>query len=341
MSEGLTYRDAGVDLDAAQSTLTGLSELVRSTRTDAVRSDFGSFGGRFLATPGRELVASTDSVGTKLKLAFLTDRHDTVGVDLVNHCVNDILVEGARPLIFLDYFGCGVLDPNTLISVVEGLARACRDNGCALLGGETAELPDFYAEGEYDLAGFIVGEIAYPEVARRDLRVGDRLIGLASSGIHTNGYSFVRALFLDRLGLGADDPFPGDERSVAEVLLRPHRSYLSILAPSLDAGRIRALAHITGGGIPGNLDRVLGSRFDAVARTDAWPRPHEFDVIARESGADEAELFRIFNMGVGMIAVVRETDTDAVLGQIRAAGCDAFACGEIVPGTGTVRLEGG
>ena len=341
MSEGLTYRDAGVDLDAARATKTRLSELVQATRTDAVRSDFGSFGGRFRATPGRELVASADGVGTKLKIAFLADRHDTVGEDLVNHCVNDILVEGARPLVFLDYVACGVLNPDTVTRVVEGLARACRDNGCALLGGETAEMPDFYADGEYDLAGFIVGEIAYPELARRDLRVGDRLIGLASSGIHTNGYSFVRTLFLDRLGLGADDPFPGDERSVAEVLLRPHRSYLSILAPSLDAGRIRALAHITGGGIPGNLDRVLGSELDAVVRTDAWPRPHEFDVIARESGADEAELFRTFNMGVGMVAVVRETDADSVLEQIRAAGCDAFACGEVVPGTGTVRLEGG
>lgn len=339
MSEGLTYREAGVDLDAAQSTLTGLSELVRSTRTDAVRSDFGSFGGRFLATPGRELVASTDSVGTKLKIAFLTDRHDTVGVDLVNHCVNDILVEGARPLVFLDYFGCGVLHPDTLIHVVEGLARACRDNGCALLGGETAELPDFYAEGEYDLAGFIVGEIAYPELARRDLRAGDRLVGLASSGIHTNGYSFVRALFLDRLGLGAADPFPGVERSVAEVLLRPHRSYLSILTPSLDAGRIRALAHITGGGIPGNLDRVLGSELDAVVQIDAWPRPHEFDVIARESGADEAELFRIFNMGVGMVAVVREEEAGRVLDEIRDAGCEAFPCGELVAGSGRVHLE--
>lgn len=341
MSGGLTYRDAGVDLEAARATKARLSELVRRTRTDAVSSDFGSFGGRFRATPGRELVASADGVGTKLKVAFMADRHDTVGVDLVNHCVNDILVEGATPLVFLDYVACGELDPNTVTEVVTGLARACRDNGCALLGGETAEMPDFYAAGEYDLAGFIVGEVAYPELARRELSAGDRLIGLASSGIHTNGYSFVRALFFGRLGLGAHDRFPGTERSVAEVLLRPHRSYLPILAPSLAAGRVRALAHITGGGIPGNLDRVIGPGLDAVVRPGAWPRPHEFEVIARESGADDAELFQTFNMGVGMIAVVREADVEPVLEQVRAAGCDAFACGELVDGSGAVRLEEG
>ena len=340
MNDGLTYRDAGVDLEAARETKARLSDLVQRTRTDAVSSDFGGFGGRFRATPGRELVASADGVGTKLKIAFMADRHDTVGVDLVNHCVNDILVEGARPLVFLDYVACGVLDPDTVTSVVAGLARACRENGCALLGGETAEMPDFYAEGEYDLAGFIVGEVAYPELAGRELSAGDRLIGLASSGIHTNGYSFVRALFFGRLELGAHDPFPGTGMSVSEVLLRPHRSYLPILAPSLDAGRIRALAHITGGGIPGNLDRVIGPGLDAVVRTDAWRRPHEFEVIARESGADEAELFRTFNMGVGMIAVVREAAVEPVLDQIREAGCEAFVCGELVEGRGEVRLVG-
>lgn len=340
MSDGLTYRDAGVDLEAARATKARLSELVRRTRTDAVRSDFGSFGGRFRATPGRELVASADGVGTKLKIAFMADRHETVGVDLVNHCVNDILVEGARPLIFMDYIACGVLDPDTVTGVVTGLADACRENGCALLGGETAEMPDFYAEGEYDLAGFIVGEMVYPELARRELAPGDRLIGLASSGIHTNGYSFVRALFFGRLGLGANDRFPGSAASVSEVLLRPHRSYLPLLAQSLDEGRIRALAHITGGGIPGNLDRVLGGELDAVVRPDAWPRPHEFEVIARESGADEAELFRIFNMGIGMIAVVREADVASVLARIRGAGCAAFECGELLDGAGVVRLEG-
>ncbi len=339
MTDGLTYREAGVNLDAARATKARLSRLVHGTRTDAVSSDFGSFGGRFRATPGRELVASADGVGTKLKVAFMADRHDTVGADLVNHCVNDILVEGARPLIFMDYVACGVLDPDTVTSVVSGLAAACRANGCALLGGETAEMPDFYAPGEYDLAGFVVGEIAYPELTRRDLAPGDCLIGLASSGIHTNGYSFVRALFFDRLGLGAHDAFPGTGDSVSEILLRPHRSYLPILERSLEAGRVRALAHITGGGIPGNVDRVIGGNLDAVVRSDSWPRPHEFDVIARESGADEAELFSTFNMGVGMVAVVREGEADQVLEEIRDSGCEAFLCGELVSGSGRVHLE--
>ena len=341
MNGGLTYREAGVDLEAARATKARLSELVQGTRTDAVSSDFGSFGGRFRATPGRELVASADGVGTKLKIAFMADRHDTVGADLVNHCVNDILVEGARPLIFMDYVACGVLNPDTVTSVVSGLAAACRANGCALLGGETAEMPDFYAPGEYDLAGFVVGEIAYPELARRELAPGDRLIGLASSGIHTNGYSFVRALFFGHLGLGAHDRFPGTEASVSDILLRPHRSYLPVLERSLEAGRVRALAHITGGGIPGNVDRVIGGNLDAVVRSDSWPRPHEFDVIARESRADEAELFSTFNMGVGMIAVVRESDAGQVLEEIRASGCEAFMCGELVAGDGKVHVEGG
>ncbi|MDX1578880.1 MAG: phosphoribosylformylglycinamidine cyclo-ligase, partial [Gemmatimonadota bacterium] len=219
MTEGLTYRDAGVDLDAARETKRRLAELVRGTRTDAVRSDFGSFGGRFRPAPGRDLVASADGVGTKLKVAIMADRHDTVGIDLVNHCVNDILTEGARPLVFMDYVACGVLRPDTVTAVVRGRAEACRANGCALLGGETAEMPDFYAPDEYDLAGFIVGEVAFDHLAERSVRTGDRLIGLASSGLHTNGYSFVRELFFRRLGLGPGDPFPGTGSTVADVLL--------------------------------------------------------------------------------------------------------------------------
>ncbi|MDH3733130.1 MAG: phosphoribosylformylglycinamidine cyclo-ligase, partial [Gemmatimonadota bacterium] len=310
------------------------------TRTDAVASSFGSFGGRFVSTPGRELVASADGVGTKLKVAFLSGRHDTVGADLVNHCVNDILAEGARPLIFMDYVACGTLDPDVVADVVAGLAGACRENGCALVGGETAEMPDFYGEGEYDLAGFIVGEVAWPELTRRDPAVGDALIGLPSNGFHTNGYSLVRKLVFERLGLTVDDAFPGSDASVADVLLAPHRSYLRELEPSLDAGRIRALAHITGGGIPGNLDRVLGPSLDAVVDVDTWSIPNEFQVMAEASGAPAEELFRTFNMGVGMIAVVRADDAEAVLTEVGAAGGAAFICGSVVEGIGEVRLEG-
>lgn len=339
MSEGLTYKDAGVDLEAARATKTRLADLVESTRTEIVSSSFGSFGGRFRTTPGRELVASADGVGTKLKVAFLSGRHDTVGADLVNHCVNDILTEGARPLIFMDYVACGTLDPDTVTSVVAGLAGACRENGCALLGGETAEMPDFYAAGEYDLAGFVVGEIAYEGLSARDVRSGDRLIGLEASGFHTNGYSFLRALFFDRLGLSVDDPFPGLDASVADVLLRPHRSYLDTLAPSLDADRIRGLAHITGGGIPGNLDRVLPDDLDARVDAGAWPRPHEVAVVADRSGAAPEELFQTFNMGVGMIAVVRPDAAAAVLESVREAGSPAWEIGELVAGSGRVVME--
>jgi len=338
MSDGLTYRDAGVDLDAAARAKARLAELVEGTRTDAVTSRFGSFGGRFRSTPGRDLVASVDGVGTKLKVAFLADRHDTVGVDLVNHCVNDILAEGARPLVFMDYVACGRLDPDVVTAVVAGLARACTSNGCALVGGETAEMPDFYAEGEYDLAGFVVGEVAYPALAERAVREGDVLLGLASSGFHTNGFSFVRALVFERLGLDVSDPFPGSDRSVADVLLTPHRSYLACLEPSLSGGRIRALAHITGGGIPGNLDRVLPPDLDAAVRTSAWTPSLEFEVMARESGAARDELFRVFNMGVGMIAIVPADEAGTVASETTAAGCETFPIGELVGGSGRVRL---
>jgi len=200
-------------------------------------------------------------------------------------------------------------------------------------------MPDFYASGEYDLAGFIVGEVAYPSLAARDIEPGDCLIALASNGLHTNGYSFVRKLMFDRMGLSVDDAFPGSDTSVADVLLRTHRSYLSILSASLEVERIQALAHITGGGIPGNLSRVLGGELDAVVQSDSWPRPHEFAVIAESSRAPEEELFQTFNMGVGMIAIARPNDADAAVREIEEAGCDAFLCGEIVHGSGAVRME--
>jgi phosphoribosylformylglycinamidine cyclo-ligase len=339
METGLTYRDAGVDLDAAARVKARLGELVEGTRTEAVAAGFGSFGGRFHASGGPELVASADGVGTKLKVAFLTGRHDTVGIDLVNHCVNDILTEGAVPLIFMDYIACGVLDQETVVAVVSGLAKACRENGCALVGGETAEMPDFYSEGEYDLAGFIVGQLEFPEVARRDVRVGDRIVGLESSGLHTNGYSLVRRLLFDRLGLGVADELPGTDSTVGEVLLRPHRSYLELLRGSCEAGRIRALAHVTGGGIPGNLGRVLPPGVSARVDTRAWTPAAEFGFIAEQSGASPEEMYRTFNMGAGMLAIVSpEAETD-LCETIAQGGCTAFPCGEIVAGDGSVLLE--
>jgi phosphoribosylformylglycinamidine cyclo-ligase len=340
----LSYRDAGVDIDAANRAMRGIAEMVRSTATPDTLSGLGSFGGLYRVPAGMRspvLVASTDGVGTKLKLAFMTGRHDTVGEDLVNHCVNDILVQGARPLFFLDYIGVGRLEPGTVEALVSGIARGCRANGCALLGGETAEMPDFYAPGEYDLAGTIVGVVEEDAVLDGSaIRAGDVVIAIASSGLHTNGYSLARRIVFDRMGLGVDDPFPGEDASVAEVLLRVHRSYLSALRGPIEAGRVRALAHVTGGGLVDNLPRILPDAVDARIDRASWEVPNLFRVLQREGSVDEAEMFRAFNMGVGMVVVVASGDADEVLEQLRGAGETAWLAGEIVQGSGEVRIEG-
>ncbi len=304
-----------------------------------MRARFGSFGGRFAVEADDELVASADGVGTKLEVAVRAGRHDTVGEDLVNHCVNDILAEGAVPLVFLDYFACGKLDPEVALDVIGGVARGCRRNGCALLGGETAEMPDLYAPGHYDLAGFIVGRVEFPAVAGRSVRRGDRLVALASSGLHTNGYTLARRLVFDRLGLAPDDDLPGAGGTVAEILLRVHRSYLDVVRGACAAGRVRALAHITGGGLAGNLDRVLPADLDARVDAASWTPPAEFLVLAEASGAPPGELYRTFNMGVGMVAVVGPRDAESVVREARKAGCEAWVCGEVVVGQGRARLE--
>lgn len=340
MSEGLTYREAGVDIDAADALKRRLAELVESTRTDAVRSAFGSFGGRFRVDAASDLVASADGVGTKLRVAFRVGRHDTVGEDLVNHCVDDILAEGALPLVFLDYFATGGLDPELAHAVVAGVARACRANGCALLGGETAEMPDMYPEGEYDLAGFVVGRLAFPRVARREVRVGDRLVAFASNGLHTNGYTFARRLIFDRLEMHVDDELPGTGGTVGEILLRPHRSYLPVLRPACEADLVRALAHVTGGGLRGNLGRVLPPDLDAEVDLGSWAPGPEFRFLWRESGASLEEIYRTFNMGVGMVAVAAPEDVEALVATADRGGCEAWPCGSLVAGGGGVRLAG-
>lgn len=338
-TETYTYRDAGVDLDKAAALKEKLGALVEGTRTDSVRAGFGSFGGRFAVDRDSELVASADGVGTKLRVAFRAGRHDTVGEDLVNHCVNDLLAEGAVPLVFLDYVGCGELEEDVILDVVSGVARGCRANGCALLGGETAEMPGSYPPGEYDLVGFMVGRVAYPGVTERELRAGDRLLALPSSGLHTNGYSFARGLLFDRAGLAVDDEWPGLGATVGEVLLRVHRSYLRALEGPCSAGRIRALAHVTGGGIPGNLSRVLPDHLDAAVDAGSWEPPAEFRWLARESGAPREELYRTLNMGVGMIATVAPEEMGRVADAVSEAGVDAFPCGELVEGEGRVRFR--
>ena len=326
MSEpsGLSYAAAGVDIDAATEAMKGVAALVRSTATADTLSELGSFGGLY-RVPGDVrapvLVASTDGVGTKLKVAFLAGRHGTVGEDLVNHCVNDILVQGAKPLFFLDYVGVGRLRPGVVEEIVGGIARGCRANGCALLGGETAEMPDFYTEGEYDLAGTIVGVVEEDRVLDgRAIRAGDAIVALASNGLHTNGYSLARKVVFERMGLGVDDAFPGEGGSVADVLLRVHRSYLKPLWPLLQRGEVRGLAHITGGGLIDNVPRILPDSVDARFDTASWTVPPVFRVLQQEGGVEEREMFRAFNMGVGMVAVVAAERADAIVSELNAAG---------------------
>jgi phosphoribosylformylglycinamidine cyclo-ligase len=338
---GLSYRAAGVDIDAAAHAMKGVAALVRSTATPDTLSELGSFGGLFRVPSDVRrpvLVASTDGVGTKLKVAFTTGRHGTVGEDLVNHCVNDILVQGARPLFFLDYVGVGRLEPGVVEELVSGVARGCRENGCALLGGETAEMPDMYAPGEYDLAGTIVGVVEEDRVLDgRAIRPGDAIVALASNGLHTNGYSLARRIVFDRMGLTPDDPFPDEDGSVADVLLRVHRSYLRALTPQLE--RVHGLAHITGGGLTDNVPRILPAGTAARIRTGSWEVPPVFRVLQREGGVERAEMFRAFNMGVGMVAVVPADVADEIAGALNAAGQTAWIAGEIVPGERNVLLD--
>ncbi|MEN8375464.1 MAG: phosphoribosylformylglycinamidine cyclo-ligase [Gemmatimonadota bacterium] len=337
--EALTYRAAGVDRDAAGRAKDRIAALVESTRTAGVLSRAGSFGGVFAAPAraGRALVASADGVGTKLQVAILAQRHDTVGRDLVNHCADDILVEGARPLFFLDYIATGELHEGVVEDVVRGVAAGCRENGCALLGGETAEMPDFYAAGDYDLAGFIVGEAAARGRPGPDrVTTGDALIGVASDGFHTNGYSLLRKLLFGRLGLGVDDRFPDSDDSIADLLLRVHRSYVRSVLPLVDD--CHALAHITGGGLLENLDRALPGDLEARVRVGSWPVPREFATVARLAGLDDDEMFRTFNMGVGLVLVVAGQDADGLVERLGAAGEAAWIIGAVGPGEGRVVL---
>ncbi len=333
MADGLSYRDAGVDREAADRAKSRIGELVASTATEGVLSKVGAFGGLYRVPDGLDspvLVSSADGVGTKLKVAMRAGRHDTIGRDLVNHCVDDILVEGARPLFFLDYIGMGTLEEGVVGEIIEGLARGCRENGCTLLGGETAEMPDFYAPGEYDLAGFIVGiveEADRPGAVR--VREGDVLVGLPSNGFHTNGYSLLRKLLFERLELDLDDPFPADGRPVGEVLLEVHRSYLEPVAPLLADNRIHALAHITGGGIPGNLSRVIPEVFTAVVDLASWAVPPAFRGVMEAGSIDEIEMYRTFNMGAGMILVVPEADATDTVGALEDSGEEPWVMGSV------------
>jgi phosphoribosylformylglycinamidine cyclo-ligase len=334
----MDYKASGVDIDAGNETVRRIRGLARSTFTPGVLSDIGSFGGLFQLEPGRYrqpvLVSSADGVGTKLKVAFMAERHTTVGVDLVNHCVNDILVQGALPLFFMDYLATGRLSPAVAAAIVGGMAEACRDNGCALLGGETAEMPGFYADGEYDIAGFIVGVVERERlIDGRSIAVGDVLIGVPSSGLHTNGYSLVRQIVFERLRLKIDSHVSDLGRTVGDALLEPHRSYLPVVRPLLDIGRIKGMAHITGGGITDNLPRVLPPGTAAAVDTRAWTVPPLFQWVQQAGRVPADDMFRTFNMGIGLIVVTSRDDAE---GLERDLGAGAQVIGEIVPGDGSV-----
>jgi phosphoribosylformylglycinamidine cyclo-ligase len=334
----MDYKAAGVNIDAGNEAVRRIRSLARSTFTEGVLSDIGSFGGLFRLDTGRfkdtVLVSSADGVGTKLKLAFLTDRHDTVGVDLVNHCVNDILVQGAEPLFFLDYLSTGRLLPEVAESIVGGMASACRENGCALLGGETAEMPGFYADGEYDLAGFVVGAVDRSRlITGRTVAVGDVLVGVPSSGLHTNGYSLARRIVFEQLKLDVEAHVPELGRMVGDALLEPHRSYLSLIQPLLDGGRIKAMAHITGGGITENLPRVLPHGTAAVVDASAWQVPAIFRWLQQSGQVPTDDMFRTFNMGIGLILVTPRDRAEQLIEELAArGGRDSHVIGEVVPG---------
>jgi phosphoribosylformylglycinamidine cyclo-ligase len=340
--EPMDYKSSGVDIDAGNEVVRRIKGLARSTFTPGVLSEIGSFGGLFRLDPGQfadpVMVASADGVGTKLKVAFLADRHDTVGEDLVNHCVNDILVQGARPLFFLDYLATGRLSPDVAERIVAGIARGCRANGCALLGGETAEMPGFYAAGEYDLAGFIVGAVDRARVVSgASLQPGDALVGLPSTGLHTNGYSLARRIVFDELKFSVDSMLPGIGMSVGDALLAVHRSYLRVLEPLLaQPGLVRGLAHITGGGITDNLPRILPFGVGAKIDRRAWEVPALFEFLGRAGRVPIDDMYRSFNMGIGLIIVCREADARHVMTMLAGAGEDPRIIGELVRGERTV-----
>jgi len=337
----LDYRAAGVDIEAADEAKSRIRSLVESTYTSAMRGAFGGFGGMVRMPEGMRaplLVSSADGVGTKIKLAIDANVHDTIGYDLVNHCVNDILVQGATPLFFLDYVAFGELVPHVVEDVVRGVAAGCRENACALAGGETAEMPGVYTPPDYDLAGFIVGTVDEAAVLGPSrVRIGDLLIGLASNGLHTNGYSLARRIVSDRMRLGPHDTFPRSPGTVAEVLLRVHRSYLAALRPVL--GTVHAMAHITGGGIPGNLNRALPPDIDAVVDASSWSIPDEFLALEQAGSVAREEMLRAFNMGVGMIVLADASAAESVIAHAEAAGVPAWLLGVTRRGTGAVIFE--
>ncbi len=343
MTKSVSYSDAGVDIDAATRATDRIKELARTTFNQRTLSEIGSFGGMFdgafpnLAQP--VLVASADGVGTKLKAAFATGVHDTVGRDLVNHCVNDILVQGARPLFFLDYVATGKLSPEVVASVVAGVANGCRENGCVLLGGETAEMPGFYSDGEYDIAGFIVGVVDRSRIIDgKSIEPGDVLLALPAAGMHTNGYSLARKLFFEVAGYEVNTYVPELEMTAGAALLLPHLSYLRPLEGLLDNGVIKGLAHITGGGLLDNIPRILPAGTSVKIEQGSWPVLPMYELFRRLGNVSEREMYRTFNMGVGMVIVCTPSNLDLIKNHFQQRGDNCYQIGEVIAGEREVLL---
>jgi phosphoribosylformylglycinamidine cyclo-ligase len=339
-----TYREAGVDIDAGNEFVRRITPLVRSTFRPEVLTDLGGFGGLFRFDSARYtepvLVSGTDGVGTKLKIAFLMDRHDTVGIDLVAMCVNDVAVSGAEPLFFLDYLATGKLAVPKAEAIVKGIAEGCRQAGCALIGGETAEMPSFYPEGEYDLAGFAVGVVDRPKIIDgRDIRPGDALIGLASSGLHSNGYSLARRVLFEQGRLTVSSRLPELDRPLGEVLLTPTRIYAKQILGMVTSGPIRGIAHITGGGLTENLPRIFPKGCGAVIRRGSWPVPPIFAVLQKMGSISDDEMFRVFNMGIGLLLVVPSSAAAEVMTRATELGERAYRLGEIREDTKSAAKE--
>jgi phosphoribosylformylglycinamidine cyclo-ligase len=343
MNSKLTYKDSGVDIDAGDRATARIKRLAKSTFTPGVLKEIGSFGGFFSLAKGKYdspvLVSSVDSVGTKLKVAFMMGKHDTVGQDIVNHCVNDILVHGARPLFFLDYIGTGKLDPDVIAEIVKGLSQACRRAGCALIGGETAELPEFYQKGEYDLVGCVVGVVDRKNIIDGSgIRPGDQIIGLKSDGLHTNGYSLARNVFFRKARLNVNSRVKGLKTTVGNELLKVHRCYAASILKLIQKHKIKGIAHITGGGIEGNLIRILPKNCKAMIHINSWKVPPLFNAIQRLGNIDDDEMFKVFNMGIGLILVVARKDTQKVMKKLSSLKETPFLIGEITSGRRQVIL---
>jgi len=345
MNKKTTYKDAGVDIDAGMECLERIKSVAKSTHTGAVLSGLGTFGSLYdlkkILEDYKEpvLVQSVDGVGTKLMVANMTGRHDSVGFDIVNHCCNDILCQGAKPLTFLDYIASESLKPAQIEKLVSGMASACRVAGVALVGGETAELPGTYSKGEYDLVGIITGVVEKSKIITgKDISPGDAIVGLASSGLHTNGYTLARKALFEKMGFNVNDTPPGIGRSVGDALMKPHRNYSNALWPLLQDHPVKGLAHITGGGLVDNIPRILPDNTDAVIEKSSWEIPPLFLMIREGAGVPEGDMFRTFNMGIGMVAITGPSETESLKNALEKAGETVYMIGTIEKGSGKVQL---